>query len=512
MRKVPCIELLERRALLSATFSAHISFQPAGLPLVSGYDADTGAVFGPRSDGLNYGWEIDNSKNVHLHKTKLAPDLRYNTDALLQSKGKKVAHSWSIQVPDGDYSVRLVVGDGTAGWKSEVMADGVAIVNGKATAKQRWLDNTATITVNNGLITLTNGSKINSSKLAFIDIESLDNNVGGGSPTGGGAPPVGGTPPPTGGTPPPGGTTSTLPTLVWNSAANAPIALAEAQSVVVGGKMYVMGGYNITQPDYQPTAAAEVFDPATNTWSTIASMPAAETHMGVTTDGQNIYVAGGYTFDPKTTYQTFATTNVFKYNVQTNTWSTFVSLPAARGAGALVYLDGQLHFMDGVSTSRAGQTDHWALDLSAASPQWTTSTALPESANHTSAVVLDGKIYVVGGQSTSDDSTTINSVLMWDPANPSSWTAEASMPVRRSHAIVVVADDEIVVIGGTTGSDIPLASVLVYDPKTNEWSADTNLPSARLAAGGGVIGNEIIVATGFGNGALQAQTWEASTV
>jgi len=85
------------------------------------------------------------------------------------------------------------------------------------------------------------------------------------------------------------------------------------------------------------------------------------------------------------------------------------------------------------------------------------------------------------------------------------------MPIRRTHAVVVVADNEIVVIGGTTGSDIPLDSVLVYDPNTNQWSTETTLPNARLAAVGGVIGKQIIVATGFGNGALQAQTWEALT-
>jgi len=286
--------------------------------------------------------------------------------------------------------------------------------------------------------------------------------------------------------------------------------LAEAQSVVANGELYVFGGYNVTSPDYQPTNAVEVFNPSTNTWTSLAPMPAAETHMGVATDGTYIYVAGGYTYDPQTTYQTFATTNVFRYDIAANAWSPYTPLlPSARGAGALAYLDGQLHFMDGVDVNRVGQTEHWVLNPSDSNPQWANAVDLPETANHTSAVVLNGDIVVVGGQTTSNDSSTITNVWMWDPSNPSQWTALASMPIARSHAVVVVIDNKIVVAGGTTANDVPLDSVIVYDPSTNTWSSQTSLPDARLAAVGGVIGNQIIVATGFGDGNLQAQTWAA---
>ena len=287
----------------------------------------------------------------------------------------------------------------------------------------------------------------------------------------------------------------------WQTAANAPKSVAEAQSVALNGKLYMFGGYDITTPDYQPTAAAAVFDPVADKWTPITPMPGAETHMGVATDGTSIYIVGGYTYDPKTTYQTFGTTNVFRYDIATNTWSNYAPLPAPRGAGALAYLNGQLHFLDGVDTSRNGQTEHWVLTLSDANPQWATSTPVPFSSNHTAAVVLNGDIYLVGGQSTSNDSSTLTNVVMWDPANPSTWTAVASMPIPRSHAVVVVLDDRIVVIGGTTANDVPLSGVIVYNPDTNAWSTQTSLPSPRLAPIGGVIGNQIILASGFGNNA-----------
>ena len=68
------IEHLEDRQLLSANLDLHISFQPAGLPLVNGYVADSGALFGEQGNGLSYGWDADNAKNVRLKKTKAAAE------------------------------------------------------------------------------------------------------------------------------------------------------------------------------------------------------------------------------------------------------------------------------------------------------------------------------------------------------------------------------------------------------------------------------------------------------
>ena len=258
--------------------------------------------------------------------------------------------------------------------------------------------------------------------------------------------------------------------LVWQTAANAPQALAEAQSTSVNGKLYVFGGYNITSPDYQANTASEVYDPAANKWTTLAPMPVPETHMAVTNDGTNIYIAGGYTYNPRTTYQTFATTNVWKYDIATNAWSAFVPLPSAIGAGTMVYLGTQLHFFDGVNVNRIGQTEHWVLDPGSANPRWTNSPPLPFSRNHMTSAVLDGKIYAIGGQPTDNDSNTSSDVLAWDPANPSAWTAVANMPIPRSHAVTAIVDGEIIVAGGTTTNDTPISSVIIYDPSTNMWS------------------------------------------
>jgi N-acetylneuraminic acid mutarotase len=502
------VESLEGRCLLSA-FVAHVNFQPASVQVPTGYVADTGLVFADRGNGLSYGWNGPKPARVAEHHARPpfdGADPRYDTFATLQPRQR--GSLWQIAVPNGNYQIHLVAGDSRAfPARYRIRADGVLVLDGKATRLSRWVDSTTQISVSNGLLTLTT-PRGSVAKIDFIDISQIVPGGGNAGSSGTTAPPGNtGTPPPTT-SPPPSAWTQPL---MWQTLHRAPEPLAEAESIGVNGKLYMFGGYNVTTPDYQPTAHAQVFDPATNTWSRLADMPQAETHIAVASDGQFIYLAGGYTFDPVTTYQTFGTVNVWRYDISHNSWSAFTPLPAARAAGAMVLLGRQLHFFDGVDPSRNGQTNHWVLNLDDANPQWAASTSLPFSRNHVTAAVLDGKIYAIGGQPTDDDSSTSSDVLVWDPANPGAWTAVASLPGPRSHAVTGVIDGRIIVAGGTVSSDKAIDSVIVYDPATNTWTIQTSLPSARLAPAGGIVGNQFIVTTGYFQNELTGTTW-ATTI
>jgi N-acetylneuraminic acid mutarotase len=547
--------------LLSA-FSAFVNFQPLRTQVPQGYVADHGALFGDRGDGLSYGWNGPISAQVAVRRLRpslAGPDVRYNTYAVMHGRGR--GSVWQIAVPDGVYQVDITAGDPRAfSGRDTIEVDQSILIDDKVTRAHRWISGSGTFSVSNGLLTLS-VPKGRMAKIDFINITQVENADAGSSPSAA-TPPSTPAPAPTATpvptptptpapepapapipTPTPAPTPTPIPTptpspaptppptptpapvppfsqppptpapiglthaLSWMTVKSAPQPLAEAQSVAASGKLYVFGGYNVTSPDYQATTASEVYDPASNAWKTLAPVPAPETHMGVASDGHYIYVAGGYLYDPKTTYQTFATSNVWRYDIATDTWSAFTPLPEAIGAGTLVLSGSTLHFFGGVNTKRVGQDEHWMLDLSSPSPQWTNAAPPPLTRNHLVAVALAGKIYAVGGQPGDDDSITSSEVMMWDPAHPSYWTMLASLPTPRSHAVTVAVDGEILVAGGTTKNDVPLSNVLLYNPATNTWSTQTSLPSPRLAAVGGVIGNQFIISTGFGNGSLQATTW-----
>ena len=85
---------------------------------------------------------------------------------------------------------------------------------------------------------------------------------------------------------------------VWRTAAPAPMKRTEVAAATVGGKIYVVGGFE--QPslgnvlNFAITPAVDEYDPAVDRWSTKASMPVGLHHVGIGVVGGHLYIIGGY--------------------------------------------------------------------------------------------------------------------------------------------------------------------------------------------------------------------------
>lgn len=293
----------------------------------------------------------------------------------------------------------------------------------------------------------------------------------------------------------------------WNTLTPSPLARSEAQKAVVDGKMYVFGGYtNTLIPD---STRVDVYDPNKNAWTRVSDMPIATTHAGTAVDGKDIYIAGGVlgTADGKLLT---ASQNVWKYNVETDAWSSMPKLPQARGAGELSVVNGKLHFFGGTGFDRfEAKGDHWVLPLDS-NTSWQPATPLPNPRNHLADAVIDGKIYAIGGQHGHNDNlVTQNSVHMWNPANPNTWTAVASLPKPVSHiaGATFVMGNRIIVAGGEVDHGGSVSDVTAYNLLTNTWTSLTPLPAPRHSGLAGSIGNQIFYTTGSFKG-FQSTTYK----
>lgn len=127
---------------------------------------------------------------------------------------------------------------------------------------------------------------------------------------------------------------------------------------------------------------------------------------------------------------------------------------------------------------------------------------MPFGRGWTSVAKVNGKIYVFGGAS-GDELVSMNVVQEYDPQT-NKWITKAIMPLPRYSSTVSVVNDKIYIFGGSkVGGFVPpepVATVDMYDPKTDTWTKDiTQMPTPRWALSSSVISGKIYVIGGFDN-------------
>ena len=158
----------------AATFTgAHINFSTSTGEAVNGYRADTGFAFGDRGNGLTFGWNADNTAQARDRDLANSPDELHDSFNQLQRPNNPNA-SWEIAVPNGTYTVHLGAGD--AGFFDSVYkinVEGVLAIDGTPTSTQHWFENTVTVIVTDGRLTISNAAGAVNNKINFIDITPL---------------------------------------------------------------------------------------------------------------------------------------------------------------------------------------------------------------------------------------------------------------------------------------------------------------------------------------------------
>lgn len=161
-------------AAAGSAFEAHVNFQRAADPdpgTFDGkhYEADGGLAFGDREGGYSYGWDVDNTPHAYNRDHGGSLDERHDTLNHMQEPG--AGSTWEIALPNGIYQVHLVAGD-PAAFDSvfKINVEGSLTVDGVPSAGVNWLEGTATATVTDGRLTVSNASGATNNKLCFIDI------------------------------------------------------------------------------------------------------------------------------------------------------------------------------------------------------------------------------------------------------------------------------------------------------------------------------------------------------
>jgi hypothetical protein len=138
-------------------------------PIPPGYAQDIGEIFGPRTNGLTYGWDRDITVDSRYRNNANSPDLRYDTFNHLQKLLPSAI--WEIELPVGFYSVRIVSGDPTAVDSTfQMNVEGVDGPSYVPVGGAWWADTTIETGVGDGRLTINSGPRAANNKINFIDI------------------------------------------------------------------------------------------------------------------------------------------------------------------------------------------------------------------------------------------------------------------------------------------------------------------------------------------------------
>jgi N-acetylneuraminic acid mutarotase len=250
----------------------------------------------------------------------------------------------------------------------------------------------------------------------------------------------------------------------WTTAAPTGFARQEVSYVQVDGKLYLAGGRSNVQ---------QVYDPTSNTWSTVRPLPAPQPLDHIQTAALNgkIYYIGGMSAWPGTSVDT-----VYVYDTATDVFSVGAPMPAGRdrGAGGIAVANGKIYVAGGVHD---GTTVAWFDVYDPATSTWTSLPDLPHRRDHFQAAVVGNRFWAIGGR-ISAAATRVGYNEAFDLGSGTWTTGFAPLPTLRAGFATAVFGSEIAVIGGE-GGGATFDEVEAYDTSSNTWRTLTPMPTAR---------------------------------
>ena len=239
---------------------------------------------------------------------------------------------------------------------------------------------------------------------------------------------------------------------------------------VVNGILYAVGGND----GVSFLGTVEAYDPATNTWTTKASMPTVRTGLATGVVNGILYAVGGND-------GSFLAT-VEAYDPATNTWTTKDSMPTARTGLAAGVVNGILYAVGGNDgMSFLGTVEAY----DPATNTWTTKASMPTVRTDLAAEVVNGILYAVGG----NNGPFLGTVEAYRVTN--TWTTKAPMLTARHQLAAGVVNGILYAVGGYNGSFLP--TVEAFDPAdgpvtyySTNFTDGTPAPLVVDTSGGGV--------------------------
>ena len=192
------------------------------------------------------------------------------------------------------------------------------------------------------------------------------------------------------------------------------------------------------------------------------------------------------------------------YDSSANTWSTIATVPAANERESPVAASDNTQFvyiMNGLNSAGTAQSTNVRYD--SVGNAYATEAANTYASWAAGSVYFNGKVYTMGGLNTAGSAAMTNMSIYNVGTNTSS--AGAALPVGVAWPAVAhinVGGTDYIYLGGGLTATTPQSAVYRYNIATNTWSANLgNMPATIAQAVSGVVNGYWVIAGGLVNGA-----------
>ena len=305
-----------------------------------------------------------------------------------------------------------------------------------------------------------------------------------------------------------------MPTSPWKKAAPFPKPDEELYGIAAKGKMYVIGGW----AEGKAGGFNYEYDPATDRWIEKKPMPRPAHHSALAVLNGKIYVFGGFIPPTNTAVPLGAAwqpiNDVWEYDPAGDSWKSLAPMPSRRGSALAAEAGGKIYLIGGATTVEASKDSFFTAYGPArvlttnevydpATNKWESRTPMTVPRNHAYGGVVNGKIYVMGGRTGHAfilSASNTDAVEAYSPVSDS-WSAPRErMPYARSGGAFGTDGKLIYVAGGevtTNGLVGAYNGVQAYDPAINAWLTLAPMMMPRHGLAGAVIGNEFHLVSGM---------------
>ena len=278
-------------------------------------------------------------------------------------------------------------------------------------------------------------------------------------------------------------------TVKWKELAPLPVGLDVHTAVLLGGNVYVGGGFEgRSLDDYWDSYRLDVYNLSTNQWNPPITTPYCNYSMAVLDN--KLIIVGGLLKDYAIAKK------ILVLNVEQ--WRDYSEMPTARCHATAVGYHSMLILAGG--TIRV--EDKWTVVpttelLDTTNGCWYICNSLPSPHKQLKATVMNDKLYLLGGFDKDCKQSPQVFVASLDtlPTHQLNWQSAPNTPWCASTPVVLYK--KLLTIGGQ--QKCYTSEVCIFNASTGQWKILTNIPAARSNPAAVGVANNILVIGGVTN-------------